>query len=216
MWREVVLFWREVVLSFRMPIRHLFHTHVKHVSHIFLVTHVKRSSSLFVCAKKLPVHTSRDTYKWDMFRINVQMRDVSHMNSSCDIYVCVMSHMWKIHLTYTNESCDTYERVMSHIWGSHVTRIWMSQGTLMNESYHTYEWVISVISHIWMSHITDVNESWMSHVTRTARIFRRDCVSHGTHIFLDGYCSTVQGLLDWFEVDLGFTELLFIQIEGWL
>jgi len=26
------------------------------------------------------------------------------------------------------------------------------------------------------------------------------------HPFLDGYCSTVQGLLDWFEVDLGFTE----------
>jgi len=26
--------------------------------------------------------------------------------------------------------------------------------------------------------------------------------------FLDGYCSTVQGLLDWFEVDLGFTEQL--------
>ena len=31
--------------------------------------------------------------------------------------------------------------------------------------------------------------------------------------FLDGYCSTVRGLLDWFEVDLGFTELLFIQID---
>jgi len=29
---------------------------------------------------------------------------------------------------------------------------------------------------------------------------------------LDGYCSTVQGLLDWFEVDLGFTELLFIEL----
>ena len=34
-----------------------------------------------------------------------------------------------------------------------------------------------------------------------------------TDIFLDGYCSTVQGLLDWFEVDLGFTELSFIQID---
>jgi len=34
-----------------------------------------------------------------------------------------------------------------------------------------------------------------------------------THIFFDGYCSTVQGLLDWFEVDLGFTELSFIQID---
>jgi len=32
-------------------------------------------------------------------------------------------------------------------------------------------------------------------------------------IFLDGYCSTVQGLLDWFEVEVGFTELLFIQID---
>ena len=31
--------------------------------------------------------------------------------------------------------------------------------------------------------------------------------------FLDGYCSIVQGLLDWFEVDLGFTDLSFIQID---
>jgi len=37
-------------------------------------------------------------------------------------------------------------------------------------------------------------------------------MSISLHIFLDGYCSTVQGLLNWFEVDLGFTELLFIQI----
>jgi len=35
---------------------------------------------------------------------------------------------------------------------------------------------------------------------------------HHAVAFLDGYHSTVQGLLDWFEVDLGFTELLFIQI----
>ena len=33
------------------------------------------------------------------------------------------------------------------------------------------------------------------------------------HILFDGYCSTVQGLLDWFEVNLGFTELSFIQID---
>ena len=30
--------------------------------------------------------------------------------------------------------------------------------------------------------------------------------------FFDGYCSTVQGLLDWFEVDLGFTELHFFKL----
>ena len=32
--------------------------------------------------------------------------------------------------------------------------------------------------------------------------------------FVDRYCSTVQGVLDWFEVDLGFTELLVIQIDS--
>ena len=31
--------------------------------------------------------------------------------------------------------------------------------------------------------------------------------------FFDGYCSTVQCLLDRFEADFGFTELSFIQID---
>ena len=39
--------------------------------------------------------------------------------------------------THINESCHTYEWVMSHIWMSHVTH--------MNESCHTYEWVMSHI-----------------------------------------------------------------------
>ena len=43
----------------------------------------------------------------------------------------------------------------------------------------------------------------LSHVTQV--------MSH-KQSFLDGYCSIVQGLLDWFELDLGFTELSFIQI----
>ena len=42
---------------------------------------------------------------------------------------------------------------MSHIWMSHVTH--------MNESCHTYEWVMS---HIWMSHVT------MSHALRTSHV----------------------------------------------
>ena len=31
--------------------------------------------------------------------------------------------------------------------------------------------------------------------------------------FVDGYCSTLQALLDCFELHLGFTDLLCIQIE---
>jgi len=60
-----------------------------------------------------------------------------------------------------DESCHTYQWVMSHISMSHVTR--------MNESCHTYEWVMS---HIRMSHVTHTNESchtyeWgMSHICK--------------------------------------------------
>ena len=41
---------------------------------------------------------------------------------------------------------------------------------------------------------------------------KTDADLHETHIhtFFDGYCSTVQDLLDWFEVDLGFTKLHFL------
>jgi len=64
-----------------------------------------------------------------------------------------------------NESCHSYEWVMSLIWMSHVTH--------MNESCHSYEWVMSLI---WMSHVPHIRKSchtyewvmsliWMSHVT---------------------------------------------------
>ena len=54
-----------------------------------------------------------------------------------------MSHIWMSHVTHMNESCHTYEWVMSHIWMSHVTHT--------NESCHTYDWVMS---HIWIIHAT--------------------------------------------------------------
>jgi len=39
----------------------------------------------------------------------------------------------------------------------------------------------------------------------------QDTVSGIGLALLDGYCSTVQGVLDWFDVELGFAELLFMQ-----
>jgi len=52
------------------------------------------------------------------------------------------------HDTLVNESCHTYEWVISHIWTIHVTH--------MNESYHTHK---LVMSHLWTSHVTHTNES---------------------------------------------------------
>jgi len=64
-----------------------------------------------------------------------------------------------------NESFHTYEWVMvwntynvpmSHIWMSYVTQMNELCHTYMNQSCHTFEWVMS---HNYMSHITHMNES---------------------------------------------------------
>jgi len=80
------------------------------------------------------------------------------------------------HVTHMNESFHTYEWVMSHIWMSHVTH--------MNESWHTYEWVMS---HIWMSHGAHLNElchtyEWvMSHI-RMSHVTHTNASCRNTHI----------------------------------
>jgi len=38
------------------------------------------------------------------------------------------------------------------------------------------------------------------------------CMCVYKHVFLEGYCSTVQGLLGWFEVDLGFTSFRLFRL----
>jgi len=84
--------------------------------------------------------------------------------------------MWMRHVTRMNESCHTYEWVMSHIWMSRVTHV--------NASCHTYEWVMS---HIWMSHVTHMNESWVhrwdaamqrAHAHRHLSLIRMRHVTH--------------------------------------
>ena len=62
--------------------------------------------------------------------------------------VCACAHLmetsWMSHVSHMNESCHTYEWVMSHIWMSHVTH--------MNESCHTYESHVCVHVRTWRRH----------------------------------------------------------------
>jgi len=101
---------------------------------------------------------------WMSHVTHIQMSHVPRMNVICCAYPRVMSHMMCRNLTpahsaiaggsnlyiyiyiYTNVSCSTYKWCMFSISVSHVT--------LMNESLHTYEWVVShiyecVMSHVW-------------------------------------------------------------------
>jgi len=62
---------------------------------------------------------------------------------------------WTSHYTYMNESCPTI-----HIWMSHVVgNIWMSHVSHMNESYLSCVWVMSLI---WMSHVPQYIYEWVT------------------------------------------------------
>ena len=132
-------------------------------SHVSLVAHMNGSSH---------------TYEWVM----------SHMNESCRTYEWVKPRIWMSFVWH--ESCHT-----SHTWMSHarnltwvLSHIWMRQVTHMNESCHTYQWVMS---HTWMSHARK-SRKWghtcMSHVTHMYEschthvwVMSHTCMSHGQH-----------------------------------
>jgi len=105
------------------------------------------------------------------------MNHVTHMTESCHAHEC--PRIWVCHITYRSDSCCTCHRGMAHInelWHTYecahinhschtlywvMSHIWMSQGTYMNELWHMYEWVMA---HIWISHA--LSRIWMRHVTR--------------------------------------------------
>ena len=109
------------------------------------------------------------------------MSHVTHINES-----------WMCHVTHINESCHTWTK-------SHVTHIIPScsrtqcSQICMNESWHTYEWVIA---HIWRSHGTHMNESWhtyewvMSHICwgRHLCVWHIWMGHHDAHILMTSMC----------------------------
>ena len=82
-----------------------------------------------------------------------------HMCVWRDSFICV----WRVcdvthsyrHDTHLNESRHTYEWVMAHTWMSHVTHMNEWHHTFMNKSRHTYE---CLISHIHKPHVTHTHK----------------------------------------------------------
>jgi len=135
-------------------------------------------------------HTRTDTVPFRM-RNNLFICDVTHSYTTWLMCVCqevpclhpsIVCHTHNTHLPRINES-----RMMSHMNESRMNDSRVKKSCHMNESPHQ-KLLGGGFSTPWHS-------------------FVLICT-----IFLDGYCSTVQGLLDWCELDWGFTELLFIQI----
>ena len=76
-----------------------------------------------------------------------------------------MSYIRMSHVTHMNESCHTYEWVMAHIWMGHVTHEWVIPHIWLSHVTHA---LLSHVTHIYEScHTCDwiMPHTWLSHVT---------------------------------------------------
>jgi len=151
----------------RIYLSHEFHIYLSHELHIYLA--VRHKVSFFT------PQMSHGTHQWAM----------SHMNEACFIWIRPVSYEWVMFsrwLLFTNSLSVRQLWVTTHWWMSHVSYcpIWVSHiscitkkhelifcaavrshDTRMNASWRTYE---CVMAHIWMRHVTHVNESLLCNV----------------------------------------------------
>ena len=100
-----------------------------------------------------------------------------------------MSHIWMSHVTHMNESCHTYEWVMKHIKMSHVTHIDESCDTYVWITMAKYATVAIAGEQKWMSHVPRIFEAWRTYEWVTAHVW----MSHGIH--MNESCRTYAQLL---------------------
>jgi len=111
-------------------------------------------------------------------------------------HVCVV---WMSHVTHTHDAGHSYKSYNEwiYIFSCLMCFMWRSRHFLTrvcdtNESYHTYEWVIS---HIWMSHITHMNDEWItSHIRRRQVEWetRRQVECKMNHTYVDAKLSHIR------------------------
>jgi len=102
-----------------------------------------------------------------------------HINDSWHTYEWVMAYIWMSHGRIWRDT-TTYQSV-THIWGCSYERQYRSicHGIHMNESWHTYEWVMAYIwmshAYIWMSHARTMWNIWISHTHMRSYISCHTC-----------------------------------------
>jgi len=142
------------------------HTYERYMAHIWMKAHRTRTNEARLRHAHILRHAHMNAHTHTSHtQINAHC---THMNKSCRTYEWDMSHIWTGHVIHMNESCHTYERDMSYIhMNAHRTHTNKTRHTharilhqSQNWSRYTYE---RVMSHIWMSLVTRINESCPTH-----------------------------------------------------
>jgi len=107
------------------------------------------------------LNASCQTYRWVMSQVLTRNTEFRSFPLTPHIHECAISHIWMSHVRLMDESCQSYWWVMSLTCMGHVRNIdwschrnWLdiskseafhTPQIYMNESSHTYEWVVLYI-----------------------------------------------------------------------
>jgi len=121
--------------------------------------------------------------------------------------------------TYTYGLCPGSMIASSH-GGYRHEQLYMFMSIYLYLHMHAYTPTHIVGTCSWVSNTPTHEQLYMfMSIYLYLHILLVPCKCHGiwssSHVSLDGYCSTLQALLDCFEVHLGFTELLLIISSSW-
>jgi len=115
---------------------------------------------------------------------------VSPVNGLWHTYEWVMSHIWPSQITHTYGTCHMHEAMCILVdWMQQLFRLWITHSTHMNESWHTYEWIMAHTYEAWIrqrpaQHTnesdTDMNETWQIY----EQVMAHTWMSHGTRMRL--------------------------------
>jgi len=160
------------------------HVQIRHVTHINASCHMNPSCHTYECTM------------WHLWMCHVTCMNVghvTHMNESCHSefgkermkLVRQMSHVtWVM----SHESCYTCEWGMCHVWMSYSTAKFARSRWSSSD-----KWVMSrvtwVMEHVWMGHVTRMNESCRSECGKERMELERQ-MSHVTCHTSHGTCVT--------------------------
>jgi len=132
-------------------------------------------------------HMNEFRDRYDGVMSHIWMSPATGTMESCRTYEWIMSHIWMSHVTHMNESCHTYEwtqpKYKTQAILMQATRLYYKYKQLNRDLYipkykmqaipmqaiSTWRYITSrikmshatylIVSHIWMSHVTHMNES---------------------------------------------------------
>jgi len=153
------------------------HIWISHVWHVIESRHPRTYTALDAGVSK-----PKDFSAW--VTSHVRMGRVTHINEARHAYERIVWHIWVSHLTHINKQCHAPLQPHSHLLTAKGF-VQMSHVTHMNESYRTYEWVMS---HIWTSHVTDLDSLRHSRVKAERFVYKCNVVVYG--LWHSTYCTS--------------------------